>query len=82
MAEYYAEVIWERGEAVFIDNRYSRRHCLRFDGGLEVPGSSSPHSVPATSPVRSAQRYAANRPIRTAADQPVRAHRRGRSPAM
>jgi organic hydroperoxide reductase OsmC/OhrA len=46
MATYSAEVIWERGEAVFTDNRYSRRHCLRFDGGAEVPGSSSPHSVP------------------------------------
>ena len=30
----------------FIDNRYSRRHLLRFDGGLEIPGSSSPHVVP------------------------------------
>ena len=46
MATYSAEVIWERGEAVFTDNRYSRRHRLRFDGGAEVPGSSSPHSVP------------------------------------
>jgi organic hydroperoxide reductase OsmC/OhrA len=45
MATYSAEVIWERGEAVFTDNRYSRRHRLRFDGGAEVPGSSSPHSV-------------------------------------
>jgi organic hydroperoxide reductase OsmC/OhrA len=46
MATYSAEVIWERGDAVFTDNRYSRRHRWRFDGGLEVPGSSSPHSVP------------------------------------
>ncbi len=46
MAQYSADVIWERGEAVFTDNRYSRRHRWRFDGGLEVPGSSSPHSVP------------------------------------
>jgi organic hydroperoxide reductase OsmC/OhrA len=46
MAQYAAEVIWERGDAVFTDNRYSRRHLLRFDGGLEVPASSSPHSVP------------------------------------
>ncbi len=46
MAEYSAEIIWERGAAAFTDNRYSRRHRLRFDGGLEVPGSSSPHSVP------------------------------------
>ena len=46
MAQYSAEVIWERGDAVFTDNRYSRRHLLRFDGGLEVPASSSPQSVP------------------------------------
>lgn len=44
MAQYTAEVLWERGEQDFIGNRYSRRHTLRFDGGVEVPGSSSPHS--------------------------------------
>jgi organic hydroperoxide reductase OsmC/OhrA len=46
MSEYTAEVLWQRGEASFIDNRYSRAHRLHFDGGLDVPGSSSPHSVP------------------------------------
>jgi organic hydroperoxide reductase OsmC/OhrA len=46
MAQYSAEIIWERGDALFTDNRYPRRHRWRFDGGLEVPGSSSPHSVP------------------------------------
>ena len=46
MAQYSAEIIWERGDALFTDNRYPRRHLWRFDGGLEVPGSSSPHSVP------------------------------------
>ena len=44
--EYSAEVLWERGSDDFSGNRYSRRHLLRFDGGLEVPGSSSPHVVP------------------------------------
>lgn len=47
MATYTAEVIWSRGDQNFIDNKYSRRHLLRFDGGVEVPGSSSPHVVPA-----------------------------------
>ena len=44
---YAAEVLWQReaGEA-FTDNRYSRRHRLRFDGGVEVPGSASPSVVP------------------------------------
>lgn len=46
MALYTAEVLWLRNEQIFLDNRYSRRHMLRFDGGVEVPGSSSPHVVP------------------------------------
>ena len=46
MAHYTAEVLWLRGEQPFLDNRYSRRHALRFDGGVEVPGSSSPNVVP------------------------------------
>ncbi len=46
MAHYEAEVFWQRGEQPFLDNRYSRRHVLRFDGGIEVPGSASPHVVP------------------------------------
>ncbi|HEV8314938.1 MAG TPA: OsmC family protein [Burkholderiaceae bacterium] len=46
MAHYTAEVLWLRGEQPFLDNRYSRQHLLRFDGGVEVPGSSSPHVVP------------------------------------
>ena len=47
MANYPAEVLWLRGDQDFLDNRYSRRHLLRFDGGAEVAGSSSPHVVPA-----------------------------------
>lgn len=31
---------------MFTDNRYSRGHLWRFDGGVEVPASSSPHVVP------------------------------------
>ncbi|HYS48728.1 MAG TPA: OsmC family protein [Xanthobacteraceae bacterium] len=44
--EYRAQVLWTRGDAAFLDNRYSRGHVWRFDGGVEVPASSSPHSVP------------------------------------
>ena len=40
-----AEVEWQRGDAVFTDQRYRRRHAWRFDGGAEVVASSSPHSV-------------------------------------
>ena len=47
MAEYTARTLWQRQpHEVFTDQRYHRRHLLQFDGGLEVPGSSSPHSVP------------------------------------
>jgi organic hydroperoxide reductase OsmC/OhrA len=46
MSQHTAEILWLRGEQDFLSNRYSRKHLLRFDGGLEVPGSSSPHVVP------------------------------------
>ena len=46
MAHYTAEVIWQRGEQDFVAGRYSRRHMLRFDGGIDVAGSSSPQVVP------------------------------------
>ena len=46
MSEYTAEVLWQRGEQDFLANRYSRRHVIRFDGGAELAGSSSPHVVP------------------------------------
>ncbi len=44
--QYTAEILWERGDQTFTDNRYSRRHTIRLDGGLEVAGSSSPLVVP------------------------------------
>ncbi len=46
MSEYSAQVIWERHDQPFLDNRYSRKHMIRFDGGVELPASSSVHSVP------------------------------------
>lgn len=46
MAQYTADLVWLRDEQPFLDKRYSRRHVLRFDGGVEVPGSSSPQVVP------------------------------------
>jgi organic hydroperoxide reductase OsmC/OhrA len=46
MAIYTAEIIWSRSGQKFIDNRYSRKHILRFDGGIEIAGSSSPYVVP------------------------------------
>jgi len=46
MFEYKTLVTWSRAGAVFTDNRYSRGHSWRFDGGVEVPASASPHVVP------------------------------------
>lgn len=43
--EYRARIHWERGAAAFTDNRFSRAHRWHFDGGIEVPASSSPHVV-------------------------------------
>ena len=44
--EYRATVAWQReDDAKFTDQRYSRGHTWTFDGGITVPGSSSPHSV-------------------------------------
>lgn len=46
MTPYKAEVVWTRGDADFADNRYSRAHQWRFDGGAAVAASASPHIVP------------------------------------
>jgi organic hydroperoxide reductase OsmC/OhrA len=46
VGHYKVEILWERGDQAFVDNCYSRRHVLRFDGGAEVPASSSPGVVP------------------------------------
>jgi len=43
--EYRSHIHWERGGAVFTDNRYSRGHSWQFDGGVVVPASSSPYTV-------------------------------------
>jgi organic hydroperoxide reductase OsmC/OhrA len=44
---YGATVSWQRGAGErFTDNRYSRAHQWRFDGGVVVPASSSPLVVP------------------------------------
>jgi organic hydroperoxide reductase OsmC/OhrA len=45
MSKHGAVISWQRGEQDFLDRRYGRAHLWRFDGGLEVPASSSPHVV-------------------------------------
>jgi organic hydroperoxide reductase OsmC/OhrA len=44
--EYQATVEWQRRGAAFLDNKYSRGHTWHFDGGVAVPASSAPSSVP------------------------------------
>ena len=46
MSEYSVTVRWERAGQRFVDNKYRRAHTWIFDGGVEVPGSSSPSVVP------------------------------------
>jgi organic hydroperoxide reductase OsmC/OhrA len=45
MSTYKTTIIWTRGDQPFTDGKYSRAHAWRFDGGAEVPASSSPHVV-------------------------------------
>lgn len=46
MGTHTAELLWTRGDQAFLDNRYSRRHEARFDGGVAMSMSSSPDVVP------------------------------------
>lgn len=46
MKRFDATVAWQRAGQAFTDQHYSRAHAWHFDGGLAVPASSSPLSVP------------------------------------
>jgi len=46
VSEHIVTVRWERAGQRFTDNKYARAHTWTFDGGVEVPGSSSPSVVP------------------------------------
>ena len=45
MGEHCATIEWQRDDSDFLDNKYSRAHEWRFDGGHVVPASPSPHIV-------------------------------------
>ena len=47
MSEHITTIKWQRNQAKFTDNRYSREHTWQFDGGIEISASASPHVVPA-----------------------------------
>jgi organic hydroperoxide reductase OsmC/OhrA len=48
MAEHRATISWTRKSSPedFTKGKYSREHAWTFDGGVTVPGSSSPAVVP------------------------------------
>lgn len=46
MQQFEAKLEWHRDGQDFAGQRYSRAHEWQFDGGLRVPASSSPLSVP------------------------------------
>ena len=47
MSTHTATIRWENQGPDFLSRRYSREHALHFDGGAVIPGSPSPHIVPA-----------------------------------
>lgn len=47
MSRYTATIQWSRHPSEpFTDQKYSRAHLWRFDGGAQIAASSSPHVVP------------------------------------
>ena len=47
MSQYNAKVVWRRAaQESFVDNKYSREHLWKFDGGASVAASASPSIVP------------------------------------
>lgn len=46
MSEHFASVQWQRQADGFTDRRYSRQHVWKFDSGIEILASASPHVVP------------------------------------
>lgn len=46
MHKYVATITWQRNGEAFTDNRYTRAHEWKFDGGITLPASSSPQVVP------------------------------------
>ena len=44
---YSVKIFWKKNlDEAFVDSKYNRSHTWSFDGGIEIPASSSPHVVP------------------------------------
>lgn len=55
MSEYFATIDWKRAEDEgFVDNKFSRQHRWKFDGGITIQASASPHVVRAPYSVQEA----------------------------
>jgi organic hydroperoxide reductase OsmC/OhrA len=48
MSEHKATIEWRRQGADFDYKTYSRSHTLAFEGGIRVPASAAPGSIPPT----------------------------------
>lgn len=46
MSEHIANVKWERGNQVFSDGKYARKHLISFDGGFSIAGAPNPMIKP------------------------------------
>lgn len=46
MSQHIANVKWERGEHIFSDGKYARKHTISFDGGFSIPGAPNPMIKP------------------------------------
>jgi organic hydroperoxide reductase OsmC/OhrA len=47
MSEHKATIRWTRTGEEFLKGKFPRAHTWTFDGGLDIPASSSPAAVPA-----------------------------------
>ena len=50
MSEHRATIEWSRDGQQFVYETYSRKHTLRFEGGVTVPGNAAAANVPKTVP--------------------------------
>lgn len=50
MSEHRATIEWSRDGQQFVYETYSRKHTLRFEGGITVPANAAPANIPKTVP--------------------------------
>ena len=50
MSDHRAVIEWSRDGQEFVYETYSRKHALRFEGAITVPGNAAPANIPKTVP--------------------------------